>query len=179
MSVFQRQPQLLEAFRQGERWALERVYRTYVRMLDRYLHALARAGHAAELDDPGAIADLLQEVFVRALSPGARLAYDGSRPYGPYVRKIARNLFVDQLRARCRVAEESLDAVLKDVANLPSECEELADPRVSVVLTTYVAALAPPLRGVYEQRFVLGNSQPTRPRRSALRAVGYGRTKRV
>jgi DNA-directed RNA polymerase specialized sigma24 family protein len=28
-----------------------------------------------------------------------------------------------------------------------------------MVLTAYVAALPPPLRGVYEQRFVLGNSQ--------------------
>lgn len=159
MSVFQRQPQLLEAFRQGERWALERVYRTYVRMLDRYLQALARASHAAELNDPGAIADLLQEVFVRALSPAARLAYDANRPYGPYLRKIGRNLFVDQLRARCRVAEESLDAALQLVDGVVSQCEEPADPRVSSVLSAYVAALSPPLRGVYEQRFVLGNSQ--------------------
>jgi RNA polymerase sigma factor (sigma-70 family) len=159
MSVFQRQPQLLEAFRQGERWALDRVYRAHVRMIERYLRALARASHAPELKQPEALVDLLQEAFVRALSPGARLAYDGSRPYGPYLRKIAKNLFIDQLRARGRAIEESLDVVLEDRDSVASECEELGDPRVNAVLTAYLAALPPPLRGVYDQRFVLGNSQ--------------------
>lgn len=159
MSVFERQPHLLEAFRQGERWALEHVYRAHVRMLDRYLRALARASHAPELGQPGAVADLLQEAFVRALSPTARLAYDGARPYGPYLRKIAKNLFVDQLRARGRTVEESLDVVMEDADGIPTECEERADPRVNAVLTAYLTTLPPQLRGVYEQRFVLGNSQ--------------------
>jgi RNA polymerase sigma factor (sigma-70 family) len=159
MPVFERQPHLLEAFRQGERWALEHVYRAYVRELDRYLRALARASHAPELKQPGALVDLLQDVFVRALSPGARLAYDGSRPYGPYLRKIAKNLFIDELRARGRTVEESLDVVLKDGDGIVSECEELGDPRVNAVLAAYLAALPPQLQGVYEQRFVLGNSQ--------------------
>ena len=159
MSVFQRQPQLLEAFRQGERWALERVFRDHVRMLDRYLRALARASHAPELKQPGALVDLLQEVFVRALSPGARLAYDGDLPYGPYLRKIAKELFVERLPAHCRAADESLDVVLRNDSGVPSQSERLADPRIDVVLTAYLAALPPPLRGVYEQRFVLGNSR--------------------
>lgn len=157
MSVFERQPHLLEAFRQGERWALERVYRSYVREIDRYLRALARASHAPELRQTEALVDLLQEAFIRALSPSARLAYDGSRPYGPYLRKIAKNLFIDHLRARGRAVEESLDAV--DGDNIPFESEELADPRVNAVLAAYLAGLPPPLRGVYEQRFILGNSQ--------------------
>jgi RNA polymerase sigma factor (sigma-70 family) len=122
------------------------------------LRALARASHAPELRQTEALVDLLQEAFIRAFSPGARLAYDGTRPYEPYLRKIAKNLFIDQLRARGRTVEESLDAVL-DGESLASECEELADPRVNAVLNAYLAGLPPPLRGVYEQRFVLGNSQ--------------------
>jgi len=159
MPVFQRQPQLLEAFRRGERWALEHVYRAYVRMLDRYLRAVARASRAPELAQPGATVDLLQEVFIRALSLESRLAYDGTRPYGPYLRKIAKNLFIDQLRARGRVVEESLDVVLDAGDSIPAEREEFADPRVNAVLASYLAALPPALRGVYEQRFVLGKSQ--------------------
>jgi RNA polymerase sigma factor (sigma-70 family) len=158
--IFEGEPGLLEAFRQGERWALERVYRAHVRMIDRYLRALARAAHAPELIQPGVIADLLQEIFVRALSPAARSAYDSTRLYGPYLRRIARNLLIDQLRARGRVVEESLD-VLPGAESIPCEYGELADPRVNAVLASYLTGLAPPLRGVYEQRFVLGNSQET------------------
>src|SRR5690606_32798406 len=33
------------------------------------------------------------------------------------------------------------------------------DPRVNLVLATYLASLPPELKGVYEQRFVLGKSQ--------------------
>jgi DNA-directed RNA polymerase specialized sigma24 family protein len=159
MSTFQRQPQLLEAFRQGERWALARVFRDHVRMLDRYLRALAQASHAPELEQPGALVDLLQEVFVRALSPEARLAYDGDLPYGPYLRKLAKELFAERLPAHCRSADASLDVVLGNDSGAPSHGEKLADPRVDMVLTAYLAGLPPPLRGVYEQRYVLGNSR--------------------
>lgn len=161
MPIFQGQTQLLEAFRRGERWALEHVYRAHVRMLDGYLRTLARAGNARELGQASAIADSLQEVFIRAFSGGARAAYDGTRPYAPYLRKIAKNLFIDQLRAQGRVLELSV-ATLPDASEaVPLEGEPSADPLVATVLSAYLAALPPPLLGVYEQRFVLGNSQET------------------
>jgi RNA polymerase sigma factor (sigma-70 family) len=160
MPIFQGDPAFLDAFRRGERWALERVYRAHVRAIDRYLTALAHAAHAPELIQPGSIADLLQEVFVRALSPGARAAYDSDRPYAPYLRRIAKNLLIDQLRARGRSVEESLE-VLPDSDSIPSDYREPADPRVNAVLASYLAGLTPDLRGIYDQRFVLGNSQET------------------
>jgi len=159
MPIFVGQPQLLEAFREGEQWAFERVYRAYVRMVDRYLQALVRAGQAPELGQPSVIADSLQEVFVRALSPGARSAYDGTRPYGPYLRRIAKNLFIDQLRAHGRALEEPFDVLPDTCESTPPESGQLADPRVSAVLSAYLSSLPPPLHSVYEQRFVLGNSQ--------------------
>jgi RNA polymerase sigma-70 factor (ECF subfamily) len=161
MSIFQGQPQLLEAFRRGERWALEHVYRAHVRMLDGYLLTLARAGRAYELSQPSAIADSLQEVFIRAFSQGAREAYDSARPYAPYLRRIAKNLFIDQLRARGRTLEEPLETLPDASDTLPPEAEPSADPRVTTVLSAYLASLPPPLLAVYEQRFVLGNSQET------------------
>jgi RNA polymerase sigma factor (sigma-70 family) len=161
MSIFQEQPDLLGAFRQGERWALERVYRAHVRMLDGYLRTLARAGKARDLSQPSAIADSLQEVFIRAFAPGARNAYDSTRPYAPYLRKIAKNLFIDQLRARGSRLEELVETLPDTSEAAPAEGEASADPLVSSVLSAYLAALPPPLLGVYEQRFVLGNSQET------------------
>ena len=156
--IFDGQPQLLDAFRRGERGALERVYRAYVRALEGYLRALAHAAYAPELSEPSVVADSLQEVFVRAFSPKARAAFDGERPYGPYLRKIAKNFFVDRLRARGVALEEPFD-VLPDSSSGPLESAGLSDPRVSEVLSTYLASLPPPLLGVYEQRFALGNSQ--------------------
>lgn len=159
MSIFQGQPFLLEAFRRGERWALERVYRAHVRMLDGYVRALARAAQAREAAHEGAVADSLQEIFVRAFAPGARSAYDSTRPYAPYLRKIAKNLFIDQLRAQGRSLEESVGTLPDECEAVQRESEPIADPLVTTVLSAYLAALSPALRGVYQQRFVLGNSQ--------------------
>lgn len=159
MPIFQAQPSLLEAFRRGERWALERVYREHARMLDAYLRALARRARARDVANDDAIADSLQEIFIRAFSPATRRAYDSSRPYAPYLRRIAKNLFIDQLRAHGRALEHSLGGLLNDSEPVPVECDAIADPRVAKVLSTYLGALSPPLFGVYQQRFVLGHSQ--------------------
>lgn len=170
MPIFQGQPELLEAFRRGDRWALEHVYRAHVRMLDGYLRNLARAGNCRELGLSSSVADSLQEVFVRAFSPAARGAYDGARPYAPYLRKIAKNLFIDQLRAQGRGLEQSVDTLPDASEDVPGDGEPFVDPRVTSVLSAYLATLPPPLLGVYEQRFVLGNSQE-----SACSALGVTR----
>lgn len=159
MPIFEGQPSLLEAFRRGERWALERVYRDHVRMLDAYLRALARGARARDAVNDGVIADSLQEIFIRAFSPATRDAYDSSRPYAPYLRRIARNLFIDRLRAHGRAHEHSLCALLDAGEPMPVECGAIADPLLAKVLSTYLGALSPPLFDVYQQRFVLGNSQ--------------------
>lgn len=158
MTVFREQPELLEAFRKGERRALERVYRAYVRGLDSYLRTLARATSCPELAQPSAVADALQEVFVRAFSPEARKRFEADRPFGPYLRAIARNLFVDLLRARGRETHDIEDS-LPESATTEIDGDGARDPRVSAVVLSYLGALPKPLRGVYEQRFVLGQSQ--------------------
>jgi len=169
MTIFQGQPQLLDAFRRGDRWALEQVYRAHVRMLDGYLRSLARAGNARELGLSSSVADALQEVFIRAFAQTARSAYDDTRPYAPYLRRIAKNLFIDQLRAQGRDMEQLVDTLPDGSDGMPSD-EPAVDPRVTSVLSAYLSTLPPPLLGVYEQRFVLGNSQE-----SACSALGVTR----
>src|SRR5262252_1647314 len=100
MSPFVDDPALLVSFREGKREALERVYRAYVRSVDRFLHFLVHGSGSSELRQASAVGDLLQEAFVRAFSADARRSYDGLRDYGPYLMTIARNCFVDALRAR-------------------------------------------------------------------------------
>lgn len=55
--------------------------------------------------------------------------------------------------------EQSVDTLPDASEDAPGEGEPLVDPRVTSVLSAYLATLPPPLLGVYEQRFVLGNSQ--------------------
>jgi RNA polymerase sigma factor (sigma-70 family) len=153
---FLEHPELLGPFREGRRDVLDQVYRAYVRPVERYLRALARGG-AEDLGQPSAISDLLQNVFVKAFSADARCVYDGLRQYAPYLSVLARNCFVDALRARRR-------EVLKAPDDMPAglDAPEPAgawEPEVMAVLNAYLGGLPAPLRGIYQQRFVLGRSQ--------------------
>jgi RNA polymerase sigma factor (sigma-70 family) len=158
MTFFRNQPELLASFRQGRRDVLARVYRAYARPVERYLGAMARHGAAQDLAQPSAIADLLQEVFIKAFSADARRAYDELHEYGPYLSVVARNCFIDALRARGR-------EVLKPPEQMPVDLEAVfqpsatRDPEVLVVLYQYLSQLPSALKCVYEQRFVLGRSQ--------------------
>ena len=157
--LFREEPELLRGFREGRPDVLERVYRTYVRAVDRYIRSQARAIGHPELAQASAVADIVQEVFMRAFSVGARAAYDGLREFGPYLSAIARNCVIDALRGRGREILKKPDELSLILADAPTEDEELVDPKVAAVLTRYVRELPRELAGVYEQRFVLGRSQ--------------------
>jgi RNA polymerase sigma factor (sigma-70 family) len=167
VSPFQDAPGLLVAFREGKPEALSAVYRHYVRAVDGYLRALARWAGTPDLCQASAVADLLQEVFIRAFSPGARLAYDGLRDFGPYLNTIARNCFIDTLRKR-RI-EVPLD--IEELHAVPSAPGlDDYDPKVVAVLDGYLRRLSEPEKRVYEHRFVLGRSQE-----AACEALGMSR----
>lgn len=159
MSVFQNDPELLRTFREGKRDALERVYRTYVRGVDRYIRAQAVAAGHPEMAQASAVADVVQDVFIRAFSVASRDAYDGARDFGPYLTRIARNCFVDALRRQGRETLKQPDELARIVADAPVEVDGAIAPEVLTVLRDYVAGLPPALAGVYEQRFVLERSQ--------------------
>jgi RNA polymerase sigma factor (sigma-70 family) len=168
MPPFHDVPGLLVAFREGKPEALSTVYRHYVRSVDSYLRALARRAGTPDLCQASAVADLLQEVFIRAFSPSARLAYDGLRDFGPYLNAIARNCFIDTLRKRrieVPVGVEDLEA-----GDMAASGLDDYDPKVVAVLEAYLRDLSAPEKRVYEMRFVDGRSQET-----ACEALGMSR----
>lgn len=159
MFPFRHAPELVTAFRAGERVALESVYRFYVRQLDGYFRILARQTGNLELSQPSAVADLLQETFIRAFSHAARHAYDGERDYAPYLYTIARNCFVDVLRKRHTETPFSPDALPFVANDADAPRDEAYDPEVVAVLDAYLRDLPLSLKRVYEKRFELGLTQ--------------------
>lgn len=158
MPLFRNTPELLVAFRQGKPEALKCVYRYYVRPVDTYFRALARFAGTPELAQPSAAADLLQEVFIRAFSEKARLAYDGVREFSPYLNTIVRNCFFEMLRKRRREVLIAPEDLPLSVEHTPS-MDDTYDPKIMAVLEAYLKGLPPLLLGVYRQRFELGLSQ--------------------
>ncbi len=111
MTVFQEHPGLLQRFRDGARDAFEVVYRRYCTDVFRLLRRGFVTGNpptgVPPLEEDRSL-ELVQEVFVRAFDERARLAYDGLRPYRPYVLRIAKNLRIDVARRDRHDASESL-----------------------------------------------------------------------
>ncbi|HEX6275181.1 MAG TPA: RNA polymerase sigma factor [Polyangiaceae bacterium] len=161
-------PALLEAFRRGERGALERVYRDHVDDVETFLRSrLARAGRLTA----ATLADLVQDVFLKAFAEKARASYDGEREYQPYLRALARNLLVDWLRRSLREATEvrEIEAVV-DAEVDERQQDELFAPELVAATVRYVETLPPELRGVLERRFVEAQPQVT-----AAQALGISR----
>lgn len=108
MSRLLEDKELQEAFRRGEEAALEEVYQEYSRPLYAMLSrgfsfgVAGLRGFINGFSDPHAREDAVQEVFLRAFAPRARLAYDGVTPYRNYLFVVARNILIDSARMRRR-----------------------------------------------------------------------------
>jgi RNA polymerase sigma factor (sigma-70 family) len=159
MTPFAGNRELLAGWRAGRRDALETVYWTYIRLIERYLRAMARRCGDQALGQPNAIADLLQDVFVRAFSAAGRSGYDGIRDYAPYLTTIARNCFIDAQRLRGREVLMNPDDLSLTIDDRSETDAGWCEPRALEVLTVYLRDLTPEMKGIYEQRFVLGKSQ--------------------
>jgi RNA polymerase sigma factor (sigma-70 family) len=159
----------LAAFREGRRDVLDLYYRRHVAEVVAFL----RTGFMYTTNDrptrfPGVrdsfeLESLVQEVFARAFTPRARLAYDGLRPYAAYLNGIGRNVVLDRLRKAARHGEvlASTD-VLDATTPAPSDQPELAEDErrgrelVSRFLDT---ACDDRDRSLYELRYVRELSQ--------------------
>jgi RNA polymerase sigma factor (sigma-70 family) len=165
VTLFDSDRALLDAFRHGDPEALALVYRSYVDDVSR----LVRQGFY--LDDHifvGGIRetalqlDVIQEVFVRSFTPGARMAYDGLRPFRPYLLRIAKNLMVSRTRSRehqaptIQMTEEILDGALEAV---PSSEEASTLRPFREAAAEYLAQLEPNLRRFVALRFEEEHSQ--------------------
>jgi RNA polymerase sigma-70 factor, ECF subfamily len=99
LTVFLDNKPLLEAFKSGGADAIRRVYRHYINDVERFVRAKLAAPGGVDFDLQR---DVVQEIFIRAFSPNARLAFDGERPYKPYLLSISRNIVIDFVRKRGR-----------------------------------------------------------------------------
>jgi len=162
MTVFLNDPDLLERFRSGDRKALSTVYRFYAQCVGSYVRRrLLLAGSSAAGGLPALAADLVQDVFVRAFTESARLAYDGLRDYGPLLLAIARNAVIDYLRRR---VEEQLDSrhlerLIDHEMSVQVDDAPWTDPQTMVFVERYLAALPQREHAVYVQRYAQGRSQ--------------------
>src|SRR5262245_41857374 len=106
-------PQWLERFRAGDAEAMATVYWASVDRVTRIANAVLRACAAGDArgsaDIEARIADVVQEVFARAFAPEARRAFDATRPYGPYLAQITRNVAFDLWRQARRYVLVDLD----------------------------------------------------------------------
>jgi RNA polymerase sigma factor (sigma-70 family) len=165
--------EFLNGFRRGDRDVLARVYSEYVDEIERFVRSffasqyqrLRLAVRAADLED------VVQEIFIRAFSRPARVAFDAARPYGPFLGALARNLVVDWMRQRFpRISAEDVELF----ATTPDQAHELeppwADGETMRLVNHYIAQLSPELREIHELRYVEARTQ-----QEACKALGLSR----
>lgn len=181
---------LLEGFRAGDPAALGEVYEQHAREVAVVLRngfefsSLGRrhrfVGYASTHD----LQDALHETFRRAFEPRARRGYDGLRPYGPYVRTIARNVVLARFRKTARTfvpldttdaagtsdipTERGRSATLSDDGISPEQ--RIHDEQVKGLMESFLAKRDELERRLVALRFIEGRSQ-----RDAAVALGLGR----
>lgn len=179
--------ELLEGFREGRRDALATVYRMHV---DEVVRLLRRGfnfssggqtrrfvGYAGPFD----LQDAVQETFRLAFEPRARAGYDGLRPYGPYLRTIARNVVLQAYRTQARrfpvLTAEGTEKVEAQAeletgggADDPGPARWVQEQQVRDLVQAFLEQLGAEDRQLVELRFVQGLSQ-----RDAAEALGIGR----
>jgi RNA polymerase sigma factor (sigma-70 family) len=102
VTIFQNNRPLLKKFRQGEESALRTVFHFYAGHIEMMLSrgfSERKSNSFVRLDlDIEMRRELMQQVFIKAFSESARLAYDGIRSYRAYLSTIARNVIIDEWR---------------------------------------------------------------------------------
>lgn len=174
---------LLDAFRHGERTALERVFRHYAPDLSRTLaQGFTVGGSAGHAHFPGYrsrfdLEDALHEVFLRAFSERARFAYDGLTPFRNYLLGIARGVVIDHWRRigrRERLVGNAADGGREEPATTAAETgtepleglldatgnpeRDLADAELVREVVRFRAELSAEEREIFRLRFQEGRS---------------------
>ncbi len=173
---------LLQGFRGGAPMALRDVYRMYAPEVGKQLRfgfsfeSRGRAHRFVGYSSAFDLQDALHETFRRAFEPRAREGYDGIRPYGPYLRTIARNVVLRTFRKR----EVLFPAAPDDDAGLPpvtawgesgpSPEQAVASAEVGALVRRFLDTLDADARRLLEVRFIEGSSQ-----RDAAEILGIGR----
>jgi RNA polymerase sigma-70 factor (ECF subfamily) len=168
--LFRGRPELLAAFRRGDRAALEEVYWATLDTIERLVWAGVRRAERARWIRGGRssdVEDLVQDTYVRAFDERARSRYDGLRDFEPYLATIARNVLIDWVRARGELPAGAADDL---TAEPPQDEEPWASEAVMRTVETYLARVPPELKAVHEERYVRGT-----PQREAAERLGISR----
>ncbi len=99
-------PKLLEAFKKGDRKAMDEVYRHYAPGVTSFLRkgfsfrSATGNFYFKGIQDPSELKSAVQEVFRRAFEAKARNSYNGAYSFTNWVLAIARNMVINQFRNR-------------------------------------------------------------------------------
>jgi len=153
--------EILDGYRAGQREA-------WVAIVEHYhgdLHRFARRGFTftsqgrgfrfGGFSNPLDVDDVVQEVFLRAFSPEARLGYDGLHSFGNYLLGIARNVVLRDLRRSLRLVPlDEEDPLTTEVALPQPDAERmLADRELGVLLQAFEESLSHHDRRFFQLRF--------------------------
>lgn len=147
-----------EAFRRGERWAMEAVYRRYLPLI----HTVVSRGFSGfrGFFDPVQRDDAVQAIFAAAFEERARLAYDGVHDYARFIRGLAHNVcrqILDKDRRFSRTPETDADG-----EGGPDVEAELVRAEALEACRRFREGLADPLeRRVLEGYFARGEAEET------------------
>ncbi len=167
---------LLAAYREGETWAYEAVYRLYAEPVRRFLaggFTFVSRGRTCRYRGAGTGIDLdavVQETFARAFAPSTRVNYDGERPFKNYLFSIAKNLVLREFQRRDRVlnvenTEETTDALARRGIELgftpegPSPEHAVADEELHAVTRAFIETLNDEETEFFGVRFAQGLTQ--------------------
>ena len=167
---------LLAAYRAGETWAFEILYRTFAEPVRRFLaggFTFVSRGHTCRYRGGVAGVDaesILQETFARAFAPATRAHYDGERPFKNYLFSIAKNLVLREFQRKERVlpldaGDEATDFYVRrrSDSGLHSDDRDpevlFADGELHDVTKGFIQTLDEEGRTFFLQRFVKGLTQ--------------------
>lgn len=117
------------------------------------------------------LADVVQEIFLKAFSRSARSSYQRDRDYGPFLTAIARNVIYDWLKRTAREFFDvaAIDAALGSTAS-SDDPEAVFSAELIAVVSRYVEGLPQELQRVHQRRFVMAE-----PQRTAAGQLGISR----
>lgn len=156
-------PACQAGFRAGAPEALARIYRHHLPVVSRVLRqgtqltspegTPRRLPGLVNLHDVEAVC---HDVFLKAFSPAARAAFDDTRPFVPYLLRIARNALVDHHRSHGRL---SLGAPLPEQTTEIDPGADLHAERLRQAVQRFVTDQPDPDGPWYVLRFREGRTQ--------------------
>lgn len=145
-----------EAFRRGERWALNEVYKVYFPVVS--IVVSQGFGGFRGFFNPADRDDAVQNIFASAFEEKARNSYNGLDPYKSFLRGIAQNVCRRMLEKRTRFHRTDWEA---PGATKPESAEEaLIGAEARTVIRRFWDELDDPFeRDVLQRYFVDGEAE--------------------